>query len=77
MGIHLADIRRAIQFKISDYIMLPELFQQLGREKRDVSCLAIAIVFVEIRQILIDNMHILKKSAFKDFRLSITCENCN
>lgn len=30
MGINLPDIRHTIQFKISDYIILPKLLQQLG-----------------------------------------------
>ncbi len=66
MGINLPDIRHAIQFKISDYIMLPELFQRLGRGERDVFYLAIAMIFIETRRILPDNVHILEGSAFKD-----------
>lgn len=75
MGINLPDIRRAIQFKISDYIMLPKLFQRLGRGERDVSCLAVAMVFVETREILPDDVHTLEGSAFKDLQLPITREN--
>ena len=37
--------------------------------------MAVAIVFIETRQILSDNMHILEGSAFKDLCLPITCEN--
>lgn len=46
MGINLHDIQRAIHFKISGYIMLPKLLQQLGWGRRDVFSLAVALVFV-------------------------------
>ena len=35
------------------------------------------MVFVKTRQILIDNMHILERSIFKDLWLPVTYENCN
>ena len=47
MGINLPDIHHAISFKISDYIILLELLQRLGRGRRDTSRIAVAIVFVE------------------------------
>ncbi len=77
MGINIPHICHAIQFKISDYIMLPELFQRLERGGRNVSCLAIAIVFIETRQILPEDVHTLKESTFKDFQLLVTRENCD
>ncbi len=66
MGINLPDICHAIQFKISDYIMLPELFQRLPRGGKNVPCLAIAMVFVETRQILPEDVHTLEGSTFKE-----------
>ncbi len=66
MGINLLDIRRAIQFGISDYIILPKLFQRLGRGRKNASCLVVIIVFVEIQQILPDDIHTLESSTFKD-----------
>ncbi len=75
MDINLPDIRRAIQFGISDYITLPELLQQLGHGGRDASRLVVAIVFVETRQILLDDVHTLEGSAFKDPRLPVNREN--
>lgn len=75
MGINLPDICRAVQFKIFDYIMLPELLQRLGRGRRDASRLAVAMVFVEKRQILPDDVHTLEGSTFKDLRLPVNCEN--
>ena len=65
MGINFPDIRHTIQFKMSDCIMLSKLFEQLKYKGRDVFCLAVAIVFVQIRQILSDDVHILEKSTFK------------
>lgn len=59
-------ISRTIQFKIFDYLILFKLFQRLGRRGRDTSYIPVAIVFVEIQQILPDNMHILERSTFND-----------
>ncbi len=75
IGINLFDIRRAVQFKISDYIMLPELVQRLGRGGRNVSSLAVALIFVDPRQILSTDVHTLDGSAFKDLRLPISRKN--
>lgn len=77
MDINLPDICRAIQFKISDYIMSSELLQQLGFGRRDASCIVIALVFIEMQQILPDDVHTLERSAFTDFWLPIIRKNCN
>lgn len=47
----------------------------MGRGERDASCIAVAMVFVETRQILPNNVHTLEGSAFNDLRLPITREN--
>ena len=75
MGINIPDIMRAVQFKIPDFIALPELLQRLGRGGRDKSCAAIAIVFVHPSQILPDDVHTLERSAFKSLRLPVSKEN--
>lgn len=75
IDINLSDIQRAVQFKISEYISLPELLRRLGCRGRDVSRPAIAIVFVETRQILLDDLNTLDGSAFKDLRLPVSQEN--
>lgn len=67
MGTNFPNICRAIQFKISDYIMLLVLLHWLESEERDASCIAIAIVFIEMRQILPEDVYTLEGSAFKDF----------
>lgn len=77
MGINLLDICYAIQFNISDYIILPELLQRLKCGGRDASCLAVVIVFVKTQQILPNNIHTLKRSTLKDLQISITFENWN
>ncbi len=77
MNINLPDIRCVVQFKISNYIMLPKLFQRLGRRDRDVFSLAVALIFIDLRQILSTNVHTLDGSAFKDFWLPVSRKNCN
>ncbi len=47
MGINLSDIRRAVQFKISDHIILLELLQRLGCRGRNVFSLVVALIFVD------------------------------
>ncbi|WP_375449210.1 C-terminal helicase domain-containing protein [uncultured Nostoc sp.] len=75
MGINIPDIMRAVQFKIPDFIALPELLQRLGRGGRDKSCAAIAMVFVHPSQVLPDDVHMLEQSAFKNLRLPVSREN--
>ena len=75
MGINIPDIMRAVQFKIPDFIALPELLQWLGRGGRDKFYTAIAIVFVSLSQVLPDNVYILEQSAFKNLRLPISRKN--
>ena len=75
MGINIPDIMRAVQFKIPNFIALPELLQRLGRRGRDKSSTAMAIVFVSSSQVLPDNVHMLEQSAFKNLRLPVSREN--
>ncbi len=77
MGINFPDIRHIVQFMISDYIMLLELLQRLERGGRDVSSLAVALIFVDLRQILHTDVHTLDGSAFKDLWLPVSRENCD
>ncbi len=65
MGINILDIMRVVQFKISDFIVLPELLQRLSLAGRDKSRAAIAMVFVHPSQVLLDNVHKLEYHAFK------------
>ena len=76
MGINIPDIMHVVQFKISDFIALPELLQRLSRGRRDKSRTAMAIVFVSSSQVLLDNMYMLEQSAFKNLRLPVNRENC-
>lgn len=66
MGINLPDIMCTVQFKIADYIILPELLQRLSRAGKDISRLAVAIIFVCTSQILLDNVQSLESSPFKN-----------
>lgn len=52
MGLNLRDVELVYQWKLSDFIMLPELVQRLGHAGRDVRINAIALVFVESRHCL-------------------------
>ncbi len=76
MDINIPDIMRMVQFKISDFIALLGLLQQLGRAGKDKSCVAIAMVFVHLSQVLPDDVHTLEHSAFKSLRLPVSRENC-
>ncbi len=75
MGINIHDIMRTVQFKIPDFIALPELLQRLCREGRDKSRITITIVFVHPSQVLPDDVHMLEQSAFKNLRLPVSREN--
>ena len=60
IGINIHNIMRAVQFKIPDFIALPELLQRLGRGGKNKSCIAITMVFVHRSQVLLDNVHMLE-----------------
>ncbi len=48
MGINLFNIYYTMKFKESDYIILPELLQRLGYGRKNVPCLEVTVVFVEM-----------------------------
>lgn len=57
--------------------MLFKLFYRLRCRGKDSFCIAVAMVIVETQQILLDNVYILKGSAFQDLWLIVTHKNCN
>lgn len=65
IDMNIPDIMHIVQFKISDFITLPDLLWWLGQERRNKFYTIIAIVFIYSSQILLDNMHMLKYSTFK------------
>ncbi len=75
IGINISDIMHVVQFKIPDFIALPELLQRLGRAGKDKSRAAIAMVFVHQSQVLPDNVHTLDHGTFKSLRLPVSREN--
>lgn len=56
MGINIPDIKRVIQWKVFDLLTLATLVQCIARAGRDPSIHAIAVVFVEKKQILLNDM---------------------
>lgn len=67
MCINFSDIIHIVQFKITNFIILLTLLQQLGQMERDISRLAFTIIFICFYQILLDNMQSLKLSSLKNF----------
>lgn len=67
MGIHLYNIQNTVQFRIFYYIILPKLLERLRYTRRDVSSLAVVLIFINIGQSLPVDMHIFNGSAFEDF----------
>lgn len=53
MGLNLCNIQCVYQWKLTDFIILPELDQRLGRAGCNISIMAIAVVFVKLQQILL------------------------
>ena len=47
--------------------MLFKLFEQLRCKEKDIFYKIIVIIFFKIRQIVFNNMHNFKKTAFKEF----------
>lgn len=71
MDINTLDIICMVQFKILDFIALPELLQQISQVRKDKSCAIIVMILVYPSQVLPNNVYILKYSAFK--RLLFQC----
>lgn len=46
IGINILNIMRGIQYQIPNFITLSDLFQQLGRVRRDKSGIVIVMIFV-------------------------------
>lgn len=73
LGINLRDIARAFQWKVSKHLALLKLLQRLGEAGRDPFCQAVAILFVNSKQILSNNIHTLEASPFKDLQMPVSC----
>ncbi len=75
MGINISDIIHVIKFMIPNFIAIAELLQQLYQKSRDKSRTTITIVFVHSSQVLLNNMHMLEQSVFKNLLLHVNIEN--
>ena len=76
MDINILDIIYIVQFKIPDFITLQKLLQRLSWIEKNKSRVAIAIFFVHLSQVLLNNVHMLEHSAFKSLQLPVNRENC-
>lgn len=75
MGLNLRDVEHVYQWKLSDFIMLLELVQRLGRAGCDVRINAIAIVFVESRHCLPISDNDLAGTEFANARQPVSVNN--
>lgn len=53
---NIPDIERVIQWKIIDHLTLATLIQRIGRAARDITILAVVVVFMEKKHILPKDM---------------------
>ncbi len=75
MGLNLKNIQCVYQWKLSDFIILPELIQHLGRAGRNVSIMAIALVFVESQHCLPIGDNALADTQFANVRQPVSVNN--
>lgn len=75
MGLNLYDIQCMYQWKLSDFIMLPEIVQQLGHVSCDIRIMAIVMVFVELRHILPTDGGMLVDTKFANARKPVWLDN--
>ena len=71
MGVNIPDVARAIQWKISDHLVLAALLQRIGRAGREKRLPAVAIVFVESKHFLETNIADDQKSLFCEYTTAI------
>ncbi len=75
MGLNLRDIEHVYQWKLSDFIMFPELVQRLGRAGRDIRINAVALVFVESRHCLPISDNDLVDTQFANAKQPVSVNN--
>lgn len=56
MGVNIPDIEWVIQWMIYDHLTLATLVQRMGRAERDSKISAVAVLFVEQKQVLPENI---------------------
>lgn len=71
MGVNLQDVVRAIQWKILEHLTLAALLQRIGRAGRDQAMPAVAIVFIDSKHILPEDISETEDSLFREYTTAI------
>lgn len=75
MGVNIRNMTRTVQWKISDRLVLAALLQRIGRAGRDKAFSAVAIVFVESKHLLPQDVTSDETSRFRDYTTAIGPED--
>lgn len=75
INLDIPDITRIVQWKIPKRLTFAVLIQRLGRAGMDALLPAVALVFVEKKHILPDDMHEINDSDFKNSRAPVEIED--
>ena len=73
--VNIWDMACAIQWNISDYLVFATLLQRIGRAGHNKTLLTIAIVFIDFRYILPDDIANVKESLFHDYKTALESNN--
>lgn len=71
MGVNIQNVARVIQWKIADHLVLAALVQRIGRAGRDKTLPAVAIIFVESKHFLRDDVALNTDSPFRELTTAI------
>lgn len=62
MGVNIRDVAHAIQWKISDHLVLVILLQRIGRIGYNKTLLIVFIIFIAFKYVLPNDIALIKNS---------------
>ena len=71
MGVDIPDMVHAIQWKICDHLVFASLLQQIGQAGRDKTLLTVAIMFIESKHFLPEDIASDKNNTFCVYTMAI------
>lgn len=69
--INIQDVTHAIQWKISDYLILVTLLHWIGKTRRDKTLLIVFILFIDSKYVFLDDIASMSDSPFSDYKTAI------
>lgn len=75
INVNIRNIAFAIQWKILNHLVFAILFEQIGRAKYDKTLFKVSIIFIKCKHVLSNNIALIRKTLFHDYRTTIEPHN--